>query len=143
MLKLAIIRVRDDNGEVDEILLESELKDIVAGELERKLRWRGKQAAQIARDAFGLAKKLDKLGWTLREEREPQVREATGRKNAATQVLVEEGYFSATKRHDGGNTLVQFESDTEAGLLAQVEGWENEQAVATAEPNPDERAYKE
>ena len=55
MLKLAIIRVRDDNGEVDEILLESELKDIVAGELERKLRWRGKQAAQIARDAFALA----------------------------------------------------------------------------------------
>ena len=90
-----------------------------------------------------LARKLEKLGWTLHEAREPQVREVAGRKNAVSQVIVEEGYFSASKRHTGGNTLVQFESDTETGLLAQVEGWENEQTIATAEPNPDEKAYKD
>ncbi len=57
MLKLAIIRVRDDNGEVDEILLESELKDVVAGEVERDLKfWQGKKtAARMVRDAFALA----------------------------------------------------------------------------------------
>jgi hypothetical protein len=56
MLRLAIVRT-DDKGKIDKVLLEHDVKDFVAGEVERELRfYQGKKtAARIVRDAFALA----------------------------------------------------------------------------------------
>lgn len=90
-----------------------------------------------------LAKKLAKNGWTVRHEREPIARQAQAGKNAATQVIVEEGLYTATKRHDNGNTLVQFDAATPEELERLIEGWEHEQAVAVAVPDLSDKGYKE
>ena len=87
---------------------------------------------------------IEKLGWTVQQERDPLVREAAGGKNAVTTVLVDEGHYEATKRHPNGNTLVQFADTTPERLLVLVEGWEHAQVsgIEAPAPDPKEKAYE-